>query len=85
MKEKIWRRNNSKLSVLDTPAEKELSHEEWTRLLQADVNSQLMWITTKSCTGISCSDCYIKEQCTSRLPSESQALAGAIIKGAISK
>lgn len=84
MREKIWRKNKPELAVLDTPEVKDLSEKDFVKLLQSDVNSQLMWITANSCNKIACTDCYIKEKCTERSPGKSQALAASIIKGAIS-
>lgn len=85
MSKKIWRKNNEKLTVLDTPKERELSDKDFTKIIQADVNSQLMWITARSCKGIPCKECYIKDKCQSKQVDLSQSLAASIIKGAISK
>lgn len=85
MRKKIWRKNNEKLAVLDTPEQDKLDNDEFVKLLQADVNSQLMWITVRSCKGIPCKECYIAKQCKTKDVSQSQALAGAIIKEAVSK
>lgn len=80
MRQKIWRKNNKNLNAID---EKELSSDDLIKYLQADVNSQLMWITVNTCKGIRCKDCYIKDYCKTKDPALSQELAGAIIKSAI--
>ena len=86
MSKKIWQKNNPKLALLnDREAVEKLNHEEFTRYVQADVNSQLAWIMTRSCKGIPCSECYIKKSCKTKKVSDSQELAGAIIKAAINK
>lgn len=86
MSKKIWQKNNPKLALLnDREAVKKLNHEEFTRYVQADVNSQLAWIMTRSCKGIPCNECYIKKSCKTKKVSDSQELAGAIIKTAINK
>lgn len=86
MSKKIWQKNNPKLALLNDRDEvKKLSHEDFVRYVQADVNSQLTWIMTRSCKGIPCSECYIKESCKTKKVSDSQELAGAIIKIAINK
>lgn len=85
MGKRIWQKNNSKLAILDTPEGEKLSLEEFSKLVQADVNSQLTWIMVRSCKGISCKECYIKKQCVTRKTSDSQALAGEIIKAAVDK
>lgn len=84
MSKKIWQKNNQKLALLNNPEEvQKLSEEDFAKYVQADVNSQLTWIMTRSCKGIPCKECYIKDYCTNKLVSESQSLAGSIIKAAI--
>lgn len=85
MKKKIWQKNNPKLMKLNTEEVDKLSEEDFVKYVQADVNSQLTWILTRSCKGISCKDCYLKDHCKSKSVADSQALAGAVIKSAIKK
>lgn len=82
MSKKIWRKNNPKLAEIDN--NKDLSEEEFTKRVQADVNSQLSWIMVRTCKGIPCKECYLKKYCKTKNPADSQELAGAIIKAAIS-
>ena len=63
----------------------ELSEEDFVKYVQADVNSQLTWIMTRSCKGIPCKDCYLKKYCKTKSVADSQELAGAVIKIAIKK
>lgn len=81
MKKKIWRSFAKELNVLDDP--KNLIHldkKEINRLIQKDVNLQIVWIMVRSCKGIACKDCYISNECKTKCVGDSQILAGAIVK-----
>lgn len=96
MKKEFWQKNNPKInklldeyvklaSVKSFPAEKEeerknkLSELRIT-LNQENMNSQLMWITLRSCKNIPCKKCYLNQVCETFKVKDSQELAAKIIK-----